>query len=258
MTFIRLIIALSLVVVLVPAIVEGKTHRSPRHRSTPTAASEPGYSFALIDKQLTLLGQQQSALLQGDSAARGDATRSMRRTLARIERVALRVERLYQHRGEPYGRRMFRVLRIRASEVGSVVERSANQKSSMASASQQLNDRILALITQFQAASGGFTALRCEPGQFSCCKPKRKQDLRPGESLACRWICVKNASSCNGFRGPQISTDNAKRQPATRLRSGKIVFRRCNAECVTQNQKPQPAPQELLLPVFLDVHCQGA
>lgn len=105
---------------------------------------------------------------------------------------------------------MFRILRIRASEVGTVVERSANQKSSTASAGQQLNERILALITQFQAASGGFTALRCERGQFSCCKPKRKQDLRPGESLACRWICVKNASSCNGFREPQISSDKCQ------------------------------------------------
>jgi hypothetical protein len=168
---------------------------------------EPSHGFALMDKQLTLLGEQQRRLAEGKASSRVVTARSMKRTLQSIEHTAFRLQSLYERRHERFGSRMFRLLRGRAAAVRNSINSFEVAPSDPAREAQfdAMNTRILALVTKFQAASGGYSALRCEPKEWACCSPKRKQDLRPGESLACRWMCVPRVRACTGFRGPRIA-----------------------------------------------------
>jgi len=173
------------------------------HRHTPL---EPSYSFSLLDKKLTLLGQQQTNLTHGNTKSQIVAARSMKRIAASIERTAFRLQGLYGRRHERFGAQMFGLLRVRAIAVqraANSLEVARNRQARQAELNVS-NARILALVTQYQAATGGYSALRCEPSEWSCCSPKREQDLRPGESMACRWMCVPKARACTGFRGPRV------------------------------------------------------
>jgi hypothetical protein len=171
-----------------------------------TTRIEPSYSFALLDKKLTLLDQQQTSLADDDIKPRIAAAHSIKRTAASIQRTAFRLQRLYERRHERFGAQTFRALRLRATAVqraANSLEFARNTRAREAEL-KVLNTRILALIRQFQAVSGGYSALRCEPTAWTCCSPKRKLDLRPGESVACRWMCVPTAAACRGFRGPRL------------------------------------------------------
>jgi hypothetical protein len=167
---------------------------------------EPSYSFALLDKKLSLLDQQQTSLADKDTKSRIAAARSIQQIAASIQRTTFRLQQFYQRRHERFGVKIFRVLRLRASAVQRASSSLELARNNPARAAQLkvLNTRILALITQFQASSGGYSALRCEAAEWSCCSPKRKQDLRLGESLACHWMCVTTPGTCTGFRGPRV------------------------------------------------------
>ena len=178
-----------------------------QHAQSTSARTEPSYSFALLDKKLTLLSQEQLALTNGEARSRRLPARSMERTVASIVQTAARLQFLYARRRQPFGARMFRLLRSRAEAVHKAVNSLAVADNSRARQTElrAVNSRILALVTQFQAVSGGYSALRCAPREWTCCSPKRRQDLRPGESMACRWMCVSKARSCTGFRGPRLT-----------------------------------------------------
>ncbi len=178
-----------------------------QHAQSTSARTEPSYSFALLDKKLTLLSQEQLALTNGEARSRRLPARSMERTVASIVQTAARLQFLYARRRQPFGARMFRLLRSRAESVHKAVNSLALADNSRARQTElrAVNSRILALVTQFQAVSGGYSALRCAPREWTCCSPKRRQDLRPGESMACRWMCVSKARSCTGFRGPRLT-----------------------------------------------------
>jgi len=178
-----------------------------QHAQSTSARTEPSYSFALLDKKLTLLSQEQLALTNGEARSRRLPARSMERTVASIVQTAARLQFLYARRRQPFGARMFRLLRSRAEAVHKAVNSLALADNSRARQTElrAVNSRILALVPQFQAVSGGYSALRCAPREWTCCSPKRRQDLRPGESMACRWMCVSKARSCTGFRGPRLT-----------------------------------------------------
>ncbi len=178
-----------------------------QHAQSTSARTEPSYSFALLDKKLTLLSQEQLALTNGEARSRRLPARSMERTVASIVQTAARLQFLYARRRQPFGARMFRLLRSRAEAVHKAVNSLAVADNSRARQTElrAVNSRILALVIQFQAVSGGYSALRCAPREWTCCSPKRRQDLRPGESMACRWMCVSKARSCTGFRGPRLT-----------------------------------------------------
>ena len=167
---------------------------------------EPSYSFALLDKKLTLLDQQETSLANNNTQSRIATARSIRQTATSIQRIAFRLQMLYEGRHERFGTQTFRVLRLRARAVQHAANSLGSGRNRQAPEAdlKVLNTRILALITQFQGSAGGYTALRCEPSEWSCCSPKRKADLRPGESMACRWMCVPTARACTGFRGPRL------------------------------------------------------
>jgi hypothetical protein len=188
--------------------------RMPHSRRA--SSGEPFSSFRVLDAKLTLLANQQDRLkaastpLQAGSrsvaARRTTASRKMNSTAAGIERIAGRLERLYQKRHQAFGVQMFRVLRIKAEEVQRAVNAVARARTPSAAdlATKSLDERVLSLVVQFQAASGGYGAARCSPGAWTCCEPKRSKDLLQSERVACVWGCVPTSQTCTGFLGPRI------------------------------------------------------
>jgi hypothetical protein len=193
---------------------------APKRTPGSTASSEePFRSFSMLDAKLTLLTNQQDALRAafnpvqsgfGSIAARSQrrttASRNMNFTATGIERIAGGLERLYKARHQRFGVQMFRIMRIKAEEVqrgvNAVVE--AQTRSALDLATKRLDERIVSLVVQFQAASGGYGAVRCSPGAWTCCELKRSKDLLQSEQIACMWGCVPTARTCRGFLGPRI------------------------------------------------------
>jgi hypothetical protein len=180
---------------------------------------EPFRSFRTLDAKLTLLVHQQEALyvafnsVQADSRSKAansqrqtTAFNNINSTAAGIVVVAGGLERSYQRRHQPFGVQMFRALRLRAEEVqrGVSAVAKAQTRSTAESAAKRLDEGIVSLVVQFQAASGGYGAARCSPGAWTCCQPKRSKDLLQSEQFACMWGCVRTAQTCTGFLGPRI------------------------------------------------------
>jgi hypothetical protein len=191
--------------------------RTPNN--TKVSNEEPFRSFRILDAKLTLLTNQQDALkaafnpvqsgsgsIAASSERRTKASRSMDFTAAGIERIASGLERLYEGRHQDFGVQMFRIVRIKAEEVqrGVNAVAKAQTRSALDLATKRLDERIVSLVVQFQAASGGYGAVRCSPGAWTCCEPKRSKDLLQSEPVACMWGCVPTAESCTGFLGPRI------------------------------------------------------
>lgn len=188
--------------------------------SSKASSEEPFRSFRMLDAKLTLLAHQQETLnaalkpVQGGSRSeeaahsgrRTTASSNMNSTAAGIVLVAGGLERLYQRRHQPFGVEMFRIMRIKAQEVqrGVNAVAKAQTRSALDLATKSLDERIVSLVVQFQAASGGYGAARCSPGAWTCCEPKRSKDLLQSENVACMWECVPKAESCTGFLGPHI------------------------------------------------------
>jgi hypothetical protein len=187
--------------------------------SSKASSEEPFRSFRMLDVKLTLLTDQQDALkaafspaqsgsgsIAAPSQRRTTASRSMNFTAAGIGRIAGGLEHLYKGRHQRFGVQMFRIMRIKAQEVqrGVNAVAKAQTRSALDLATKRLDERIVSLVVQFQAASGGYGAARCSPGAWTCCEPKRSKDLLQSEQVACMWGCVPKAESCTGFLGPHI------------------------------------------------------
>jgi hypothetical protein len=194
--------------------------QKPTPHEAAASSEEPFRSFRLLDAKLTLLTNQQDSLKaafnpvetgSGKTAAlsgsRTQAFSSMKSTAAEIERIAGRLERLYAGRHRTFGVQMFRIMRIKAKEVQRGVNAlaKAQTRSGLDLATMTLDKRIVSLVAQFQAASGGYGAVRCAPGEWTCCEPKRSKDLLQSDQVACMWACVPSAKRCTGFVGPRIS-----------------------------------------------------
>ena len=187
----------------------------PVPQSTKTSSGEPFRSFRTLDAKLTLLAHQREALnvafnsvrvgsrsKGANSGSRTTAFNSMNSTASEIVLVARGLERLYQRRHQIFGVQMFRALRIRAEEVqrGISAVAKAQTQSAAESAAKRLDEALVSLVVQFQAASGGYGAARCSPGAWTCCQPKRSKDLLQSEQLACMWGCVTTAQRCTEHR----------------------------------------------------------
>jgi hypothetical protein len=187
--------------------------------ASKTASTEnPFRTFRLLDQKLTLLQSQQHSLqaaLQINKSANTISAgapawvapaRAMRRTALSMQRLVSREEHLYRIRHRQFGVRLFSILRIRTEAVrrNVVAMELARNQTTAHSAQQELEKSLLSLIVQFQAASGGYGAVRCPRRAWTCCEPKRTEDLQSGEQAACRWVCVQRSPSCTGFVGPRI------------------------------------------------------
>jgi hypothetical protein len=186
----------------------------PMPQNTKASSQEPFRGLRMLDTKLSLLTNQQDALKaafnpasgSAPSAPRTEAARSMNSTAAEIGSIARRLERLYEGRHQRFGVQMFQAIRIKAEDVQRGVNAVAGAKtrSALDIAINLLDERIVSLVMQFQAASGGYGAARCSPGAWTCCEPKRSKDLLQSEPLACMWRCVASAEGCTGFLGPHI------------------------------------------------------
>jgi hypothetical protein len=174
------------------------------------AGAEPFATFHLLDRQLSVLGQQSATLqktvgsLQPGSAKADrptwrSAARKMSQTVTAIEKLALRLQRRY--RGKPFGRRLFGRLHARAASVQSAlrVVRSADNPARARAAAAEVDNRIVALGLQYNAITGGYAALHCARGEWTCCEPKRQGEASSPD--ACRWLCTQQAQRCRGFAG---------------------------------------------------------
>jgi hypothetical protein len=174
------------------------------------AGAEPFATFHLLDRQLSLLGRQSSVLqktvsspqapnLKATKPAWRNAAREMGQTVKAVEKLALRLQRRY--RGKPFARRLFRRLHARATSVESAlrVVRSADSPVRASAAASEVDKRIIALGLQYNAITGGYAALHCAPGEWTCCEPKRQGEASSPD--ACRWLCTKEAQRCRGFVG---------------------------------------------------------
>lgn len=185
---------------------------------TTSGKNEPFRSFRLLDGKLTQLSSQHAALKQalinrGGSSHGTAPANELSATLVHmasattsIEGITAKLERLYQNRREPFGARMFRVMHLRAQAVQSGINsvRRATTRSKKMIAEKRLDQQLVSLIIQYQAASGGYAAAHCVAKSRTCCQPKRSRDLQPGEQAACKWTCVIHAGTCKGFLGPRI------------------------------------------------------
>ena len=182
--------------------------------TTRASGEEPFCSFRILDAKLTLLTNQQADLkaalntgqVSSGSRVAMTASRSMSSAAGGIERIAGRLERLYKTRHRPFGVRMFGIMRTRAGAVqrGVNAVATARTRSAAELAEKRLDEQIVSLIVQFQAASGGYGATRCQPPAWTCCEPKRSKDLIQSEQVACAWVCVATSQTCTGFLGPRI------------------------------------------------------
>ena len=141
--------------------------RTPQ--SSKASSEEPFRSFRMLDAKLTLLTDQQDALkaafspvqsgsgsIAAASQRRATASRSMNFTAAGIGRIAGGLEHLYKGRHQRFGVQMFRIMRIKAQEVqrGVNAVAKAQTRSALDLATKRLDERIVSLVVQFQAASG--------------------------------------------------------------------------------------------------------
>jgi hypothetical protein len=174
------------------------------------AGDEPFATFHLLDQRLSALGQQSSALQKSVSSpqpgnvktsepAWRSAATQMSQTVASIEKLARRLQRRY--RGKPFGTRLFGRLQARAASVRTALKtvESANSPARAGTAASELDKRIVALGLQFTAITGGYAALHCASGEWTCCEPKRQGKAAPPN--ACRWLCTKQSRRCRGFVG---------------------------------------------------------
>jgi hypothetical protein len=181
-------------------------------RTRPARRPEPFRSFDLLDGQLSVLSREQQTLQEIGDGDNSDAFRRRRTTLhlmqvttRNIESLAFRLHHRYMKQRRRFGTRAFRVLAQRAASVRqrvSTVEK-APKGEAYRGALNELNTRIVGLVVQFQALSGGHAVLRCASRDWTCCEPKRQSDVMPGEVDACRWLCVSRASRCTGLLGPR-------------------------------------------------------
>jgi hypothetical protein len=177
------------------------------------ASAEPFATFHLLDRHLSVLGRQSAALQKGINPSQGASEKTaqpvwhgeakrMRHTVASIDKLALRLKRRY--RSKPFAVRLFGRLHMRTAAVKSSLRtlNSARTRARAAGASSDLDKRIVALDLQYNAISGGYAALQCAPGEWTCCEPRRQREGTPPD--ACRWVCTRRAQSCRGFMGALV------------------------------------------------------
>jgi hypothetical protein len=194
----------------IASIAVGQQLRAPKRRP----GAEPFATFHLLDRQLSVLGQQSAALRKtisspqpGNRKAARPAWRGaagqMAQTVAKIENLALRLRRRY--RGKPFGTRLFGRLQARAASVQSALKiiKSAHNPVRAGNAASDLEKRVVALGLEYDAITDGYAALHCAPGEWTCCEPKQQEDAET--PAACRWVCTKRAQRCRGFVGSRLA-----------------------------------------------------
>ncbi len=174
-------------------------------------SNEPFESFRAIDAKLTLLDGQFAALKQclaqrePQGSARGclRETQDVRASLAAIERRSLKLRSHYRRRGQRLGYRLFSKLRTKAHATAGAVAglKDAPTQYVRSRNLARVQKAMLATVLEFQAISGGYGAVHCDPTAWACGSLRRAS--RENRSEGVTWACVKQARACRGLLGPQ-------------------------------------------------------
>lgn len=199
---------------------------------------EPFNTFRSLDAQLSVLDQHMSELKREaekvgkihDSKARTKAYKNLRRskavrevrsTIWSIEATARAVGYNRRIRNSRYGREISSALRRKAMRMNQRLDRFRYAKTSQGTDAslRDFSQSMIAFVLQFQAVSGGYGALQCGPGSWTCCRPKKVGGK--GAALnGCRWVCVETARRCrSGCLGPRtpMATRAPQERPERRL-----------------------------------------
>jgi hypothetical protein len=198
-------------------LLAGEKTSAP-HSAKTSPRLEPFRSFAILDAKLSLLTSQQASLeatLNGRGPelrastppqSRAKLLNNMRVTTAEVTRLATHLQSRYAKQHRPFGVKILKLLLTRAHAVSRdiyVMQRARTEKRAQI-ADKRLRKRIVALVLQFQAVSGGYATTQCAAQEWTCCEPKRPRDLMPGVEAACRWTCLPKSNKCTGLLGPRI------------------------------------------------------
>jgi hypothetical protein len=179
-------------------------------------ADQPFSTFRQIDALLTRLDHDTLILRSRTRAAtklrnrnkRAHALRAAQqsaemRDLVRSSRnlieISSRSEAIYKKTRKRYGTLLFRDLHRKALAVRAPIRRARRQPTLTGFQHQQqrISSSMLSFVMQFQAVSGGYGALACRPGGWSCCQPRLiKEGSR--EVRGCTWICASKTAACKG------------------------------------------------------------
>jgi hypothetical protein len=195
------------------------------HSKTPrlSQADEPFSTFQELDRELSTIDRDkqklQAQLLRAarmrSPARRERATNALRQSQAlrdllrssrRLVALTTRGETLYGRRKQHYGALLFRDLRVKANAVRNPLLQDQKQSTLAGFKHEQrlFSRKLLVLITQFQAVSGGYGALACDPGGWACCQPRAVQVDGKTQIRGCTWACASVARKCRGgCLGPQ-------------------------------------------------------
>ena len=210
-----LLLATASLMVASAAAVESRAHRSAMSKKA-SVPDVPLVFFQGIDKRLTMLDADSQKVRDSTdelqnvrtAAKRKRMLRQLQRSKAERERlrsvnqlmtISTRAERRYHNQRQAYGANLFRDFRKRLSPVKSALihGQAAPSVSSWAHNEKLVNTRLLGVITQYQAISGGYVALACHPGSWACCQPRT---LRDGNATirGCTWSCASRLTKCRG------------------------------------------------------------
>jgi hypothetical protein len=184
---------------------------------------EPFNSFRALDVQLSSLEAQfqdfESKIEETEkirdperraaaykNLRRSKTTREIRSTVSSIRTTTRGLASRDRMRKSRYGRVIARALNHRATIMQRSLDRviAARTRRQLNSSLPKFSNAMLGFVLQFQAVSGGYGALQCAPGDWTCCGPKKAQAKGALALNGCRWLCVKRARGCRfGCLGPQ-------------------------------------------------------
>lgn len=195
-------------------VSDGEAGRADKHKHS----NEPFDSFRTIDDKLTSLNRQLQTLknsveaLPKAPAAQNGSSRPWRAPTLKMQTSAKailsrsrKLQRLYRRRKQRFGVKSFKILSERAAALLTSL-RAISKAHALEQARRGVSDldgRVLSLILEYQAISGGYGGLRCRSGAYACCEPKENQETGAPAS-ACSWKCVEAPRQCRaGFLGPR-------------------------------------------------------
>jgi|1186.fasta_scaffold447687_1 hypothetical protein len=217
------------------AVSASRTERTPARPKVPELAvpDQPFSTFRSIDQILTILDQNaQVVRSRADSAVgvRSRATRArvlrqlkqshelrdITQSVRKLNAISRRAESVYRNRHQRYGALLFRNLHAKAIAMQKTVDQQRRETNLTAFLREQhrLSNNLLGFVLQFQAVSGGYGALACEPGGWACCQPRVVRQDERTVLRGCSWQCASKIRACkDGCLGPRTPNTAAAIRP---------------------------------------------
>ena len=213
---VRIILFTCLCIVSVVASAATVHSKHSDVRKTSMVSDAPLIIFQSIDKRLTLIDSDNRKLqasahsiqtvrsvprqrrfvreLQHSNQER-DRLLRMNQLLA----ISSRAERRYRNQHQAYGATLFRDLHLKLSSARTALLRAQRASTVPAWSREEkvVNARMLSVITQYQAISGGYVGLACRPGSWACCQPKTEANGKV-TVRGCTWSCASKLAACRG------------------------------------------------------------